>query len=85
MADSNSNTLKNLQNVANEVEAMEFERPWENCRAHIRQQLLEVLYKADELLECLVADSADALPPLKLKPTAGSPPNERTRKKKGNE
>ena len=74
MADSN--TIKNLQNVANEVEEMEFEGPWENCRAHIRQQLLEVLYKADELLECLAVDSADALlPPVKQKPTAGSPPN----------
>lgn len=70
MADSN--TIKNLQNVVREVEEMEFKR---NCEAHVRQELLEVLYKADELLECLVADSAE-LPPLKLK---------QPRKKKGSD
>lgn len=52
-------TLKNLQNVAKEVEEMELAG---NCQAHVRQQLLEVLYKADELLECLLEDSMQ-LPP----------------------
>lgn len=71
MADSN--TIKNLQDVVREVEEMEFKR---NCEAHVRQELLEVLYRASELLECLVADSDSAeLPPLELKP--------RKHKKKG--
>ena len=76
-------TIQKLKELVGEIEGLE---PKGDCEAYVRGLLLEQLYKADEFLEILAADSAE-LPPLKLKPTAGSPPNERTRKdkKKGSE
>lgn len=47
-------TVQKLKDVLGEIEGLE---PKRDCEAYIRGELLEHLYKANELLEYLAADA----------------------------
>lgn len=78
---ANKSTMDNLVNLTLEVEMLELKT---NSEAHVRGELLELLHKAADLLECLVVDSAE-LPALKLKQYRHAPAEPRKDKKKGSE